>query len=222
MIYEVAKLINEMGLAKPTLKLVKGTSEMILDAYQPEAKEAFGSKIVSEYGAAESGLIAFECPNGNMHINMEDVIVEIDDEGEIIVTHLASYSFPIIRYKLGDAVKLSDETCKCGRAQPIISEIVGRKGSVVVGENNSYPALTFYYVFKNLAIQKSVLLNYKAVQKERGHVDLFLEGIDNSRYETAIMDELVKYFNHDVNFTVRFVKNLTKQRKKTQYFESTL
>lgn len=63
-------------------------------------EKAFGAKIISEYGAAESGLIAYECPEcGNMHINMENVIVE-ESEGEIVVTNLLSRSFPIIRYKL--------------------------------------------------------------------------------------------------------------------------
>lgn len=222
MIFESAKLINEMELKKPSLKLVKGTSEMILDAYQSDAIKAFGRKIVSEYGAAEAGLIAFECPEGNMHINIENVIVEIDAEGDILITNLSSYSFPIIRYKLGDSVTLSEESCKCGRAHPVIKEIAGRKGSVVVGMNSKYPALTFYYVFKNLAIQNSVFLNYKAVQTESGAVDLFLEGTKNSQYETVIMDELTKYFNNDIIFTLKFVKNFSRQAKKTQYFESRL
>ena len=122
-----SKTINKLGLEKLKLTMVKGTSEMILDAYQDASKEAFGCKIVSEYGAAETGLIAFECPNGNMHINVENVIVELDNDGEIIVTNLASYSFPVIRYKLSVAVTLSDVQCSCGRAHPVITEVVGLK-----------------------------------------------------------------------------------------------
>ena len=222
MIYEVAKTINELGLEKPELKMIKGTSEMILDVYQAEAKAAFGCKIVSEYGAAESGLIAFECPEGNMHINVESVIVEVDEENEIMVTNLASYSFPVIRYKLGDTVTLSEEPCSCGRAHPVIKEVVGRKGATVYGGNKTFPALTFYYVFKNLAIQKSLILNYKAVQKEKGIVDLYIEGMDNRRIETDIQDELKKYFNNDIDFNLLFVKAFEHKRKQSQYFESKL
>lgn len=220
MIYEVAGIINKLGLKKPDLKMVKGTSEMIHDVYQIAAQEAFGSKIVSEYGAAESGLIAFECPNGSMHINMENVIVEVDDESEIIVTNLASYSFPIIRYKLGDTITLSNEHCPCGRAHPVIREVIGRKGITVYGKCGSYPALTFYYVFKNLAIQSCLIINYKAVQKVEGAVDIYIEGIKNNVYEKIILDELIKYFKDDIQFNLLFVKEFERNRKKNQYFES--
>ncbi len=220
MIYEVAKIINELDIEMPALRLVKGTSEMILDVYQAESVKAFGRKIASEYGAAESGLIAFECQEGNMHINVEDVIIEVDEDGGIIVTNLASYSYPVIRYKLGDVVTLSDEVCSCGRAHPIIKDIMGRKGSSVYGISNTYPALTFYYVFKNLAIEKSILLNYKAVQLEKGFVDLYIEGTSNAKHETVLMTELVKYFTEDITFDIHYANAFDKQRKKTQYFES--
>lgn len=222
MIYEVAKIINEMNIEMQPLKLVKGTSEMILDIYQVESEKAFGRKITSEYGAAESGLIAFECPQGNMHINIENIITEVDENGEIIVTNLASYSYPVIRYKLGDVVSLSEGTCRCGRAHPVIKDILGRKGSSVYGKLNTYPALTFYYVFKNLALNNLVLLNYKAIQAERELVNIYIEGLDNKQYENILEDELVKYFSNDVIFKITYVNRFDKHRKKSQYFESLL
>lgn len=222
MIYEVAKIINQMDIDGPPLKLVKGTSEMILDAYQEESKKAFGRSITSEYGAAESGLIAFECPKGNMHINVENVIIEVDSENEIIVTNLASYSYPVIRYKLGDVVTLSDEKCSCGRGHPILKDIMGRKGSSVLGISKTYPALTFYYVFKNLALNEAVLLNYKVVQKERGFTTIFIEGKVNNKYENIIMNELIKYFSDDIDFKITYVNAFDREKKKSQYFESLL
>jgi phenylacetate-CoA ligase len=219
MIFEAARIINQLGLDKPRLMMVKGTSEMILDVYRDETRKAFGSSIVSEYGAAESGLIAFECPSGSMHINMEDVIVEVE-EGDIIVTNLASYSFPIIRYRLGDQVTLSDERCRCGREHPIIREVMGRRGVTVVGATGRYPALTFYYVFKNLALRHSVLLNYKAVQDQPGAVSLDIQGGENRRYEPLVRVELEKYFGRDLTFDIRFVAAFERTRRKAQYFES--
>lgn len=222
MIYEVAKIINESDVDIPRLDLVKGTSEMILDAYQPEAKDAFGRRIVSEYGAAEAGLIAFECPEGRMHTNIEDVIVEVDSGGAAIVTNLASRSFPVIRYRLGDAVRVSDDVCPCGRQHPVIDEVVGRRGATVVGASKRYPALTFYYVFKNIALRDSVLLNYRAVQDEPGSVLLEIEGPNNGRHEPVVRAELEKYFESDVSFEIRFVPRLERGPGKMQYFESLL
>ena len=77
-IYEVAQIALELGYTPkdfPQLKLVKGTSEKIYDYYHDPVREAFGHKIVSEYGAAETGIIAFECPHGKMHVNEEGVII---------------------------------------------------------------------------------------------------------------------------------------------------
>ena len=221
MIYEVAKALNEMDLAPIPLKLVKGTSEMILDAYQPIAERAFGTRIVSEYGAAEAGLIAFECPNGNMHVNVENVVLETDDFGDLLVTNLSSFSFPIIRYRLGDSVTLSNSSCPCGRQHMTIRDIAGRRGATVLGYSASYPALTFYYVFKNLALQKNILLNYKASQSLQGTVELIIEGEKNSVYTPDINKELHKYFGQDINFKIRFVDRFSLETKKTQYFEST-
>lgn len=222
MVYEVAKIINQLEIDAPRLRMVKGTSEMILDVYQSEAERAFRTRIVSEYGAAEAGLIAFECPSGMMHINIEDVIVELNGADDIVVTNLASYSFPIIRYRLGDQIKLSNETCPCGRQHPIIDEVLGRRGASVVGQTGRYPALTFYYVFKNLAIAHAILLNYKAVQNTAGAVSLDIEGIDNRRHEPLVRLELEKYFGQDLVFDIRFLPVFQRARVKTQYFESRL
>lgn len=64
-----------------------------------------------------------------MHINMENVILE-EVNGEAVVTNLLSRSFPIIRYKLGDYIKLAPESfkCKCGRAHPVLLDVLGRVG----------------------------------------------------------------------------------------------
>ena len=84
---EIAQKVNSQQFIKPlNLKMVKGTSEKIYERYQDEIKKAFGQKMISEYGAAETGIIAFECPSGNMHINMEGVIVEEINE-EIIINY---------------------------------------------------------------------------------------------------------------------------------------
>ncbi|MDM7859646.1 hypothetical protein QTP81_03365 [Alteromonas sp. ASW11-36] len=222
MIYQIAKKVNQLGIKLDDIKMVKGTSEMILDAYQPEVKQAFGRKMISEYGAAESGLIAFECPQGNMHINMESVIVETDENNEVIITNLASLSFPIIRYRLGDCVTLSEQQCACGRAHPIIADIMGRKGASIKGNEQQYPALTFYYVFKNIAMEHGVLINYKARQETLGHVDITLEGKPNEQWQTLIAAEMDKYFGQDLAYKLTYTERFEEQVKKQQYFESTL
>ena len=219
MIYEVAKIVNKMNLdGKYNLKMIKGTSEKIYENYHNEVNKAFGLKIISEYGAAETGLIAFECEKGNMHINVENVIVEIED-GEIIVTNLLSKSFPIIRYKLGDKVTLSDPDfiCSCGRNHPVIIDILGRVGKKIIGYQKKYPSLMFYYVFKNLAVNSNIVLNYQAVQNENGKVTLLIEQPDNDPSK-LLQNELYKYFSDDIDFTVKYEQNFHVKEGKLKDF----
>lgn len=224
MIYEAAKIINK--LEHPIdfdLKMVKGTSEKIFDTYQDETQKAFGKKIVSEYGSCESGLIAYECPEGgHMHIAMENVYVE-EVDGEIVITNLMFRSFPIIRYRLGDAIKLapSDFKCQCGRSHPIILDVLGRIGKNVIGKNNKYPSLTFYYIFKNIALTKGVNLNYQAIQNEVGNIELNIEQ-NSPELLSDLQHELVKYFNSDVSFSIHWGTKLHAMDGKLRDFVTTL
>lgn len=210
MIYELAKIVNKLNIGGrdffKDLKMVKGTSEKIYDSYQQEAQKAFGKKIVSEYGSMETGIIAFECPEGgNMHIAMEHVIVE-EENGEIIVTNLLSQSFPIIRYKLGDVVTLAPSgfKCKCGREHKVIHNIIGRVGKKVYGKANTYPSLTFYYVFKNLTLSSGHVLNYQSVQERAGEITLKIEQAKNNDCHEKLLKELHKYFGDDLDFNILY------------------
>lgn len=216
MIYETAKVINNNSLGTFKLKMVKGTSEKIYNSYQHEAKKAFGKKIISEYGSAETGLIAFECPCGNMHIAMENVIVE-EENNEAIITNLMSDSFPIIRYKLGDYIELDEgKKCECGMEHKIVKSVLGRVGKSIHGYKQKYPSLVLYYIFKNLTLNYGVILNYQAIQKERGNLIIYLDNTFDNKTESLIEKECFNYFNDDVkviiiNNTIK--KNYESKRK---------
>lgn len=200
MIYESAKLINRNKLPKPSqLKMVLGTSEKILEVYKGEVEQAFGLKLTSEYGATETGIIAFECMEGNMHITMEGVLVEAVDN-EIVVTNLQMKSFPVIRYKLGDYIKLSTgkNICKCGMAHPVIEEVTGRIGETIYGFEHQYPSLYCYYIFKNLSKKHSLNLNYEVVQKEKGTLLFYIEQDFSEKEQHLINSEVKKYFKNDM------------------------
>lgn len=224
MLYQTAKLINERNLEKPNqLKMVKGTSEKILESYQKEAKKAFGLKIISEYGATESGIIAFECPHGNMHLNMEGVIVE-EVDGEILVTNLQMKSFPIIRYRLGDYIELApkDETCACGKNHRILREVTGRVGANVFGKENIYPSLYFYYIFKNLVKTNNLKLNYQVVQNQKGFLIFKIEQIIDETEILLLQQEITKYFKEDMDIEILKGTKLLSTQGKFKSFISKL
>jgi len=221
-IYQVAKLINEKNLPKPQkLKMVKGTSEKIYPHYHQETLRAFGHKIIGEYGAAESGLIAFECPQGNLHIATEGVLVE-EVDNEIIVTNLIMKSFPIIRYKLGDYIRLkpADYKCACGMEHPVIEEITGRIGKNVYGKSGIYPSLYFYYVFKNLEKNHNIKLSYQVLQKEKGKLEFYFERRLTTEEENALKQEMNALFGNDINYSWRVKEKIFDKQGKFKDFIS--
>lgn len=220
MIYEVAKRVNvkKGDWAFPHLRMIKGTSEKIFDKYRDEVKTAFGVPIISEYGAAEAGIIAFECPSGAMHVNMETVIVE-EENNEILVTNLVSKSFPIIRYKLGDYIRLDKTSqCTCGMQHEIVSEVLGRVGKVIYGKVSQYPSLTLYYVFKNLAMEYGLILNYQATQSRQGHLIIRIEGPLKESHRQTLRKEIEKYFALDLDVHIKDMEDLhTRKGKKADF-----
>lgn len=223
MIYEVAKRVNALDLGKDiNLLMVKGTSEKIYESYQPEVIKAFGKRMISEYGAAETGIIAFECPQGQMHINTEGVVVEVEDN-EILVTNLLSYSFPIIRYRLGDGITLApaDYQCPCGRQHPVITDVQGRVGKLIHGQSGTYPSLTLYYIFKNIDQNHGIELNYQAHQNEKGKLLFKIEQEDEG-HKGLIDIEVVKYFGNDIDYQIEFGQKLHTMDGKLKDFVTTI
>lgn len=222
MIYQVSKIINSSENKQykfKKLKMIKGTSEKIFENYKVEAKKAFGLPIISEYGAAEAGIIAFECPCGNMHIAMENVIVE-SKNGEAIITNLLSKSFPIIRYKLGDYIELDMETkCECNMEHGIVKSVLGRVGSVIYGKKNIYPTLTLYYIFKNLAAQ-DIVINYQAIQNTKETLDIYIEKELTDKERDKLKKEIIKYFKDDVECEVHEKSEIKRDKGKLKDFIS--
>lgn len=219
MIYEVAKLANRKGVNLKNIKLIKGTSEKIYPHYCSETIKAFGNKIISEYGSAESGIIAFECPAGNMHLNEETCIVECID-GKAIVTNLVAMSFPTLRYDLGDYIEISDTECDCGRKHKVLKEVTGRVGKNIIGFNNNYPSLTLYYVFKNIALESGLELTYRCEQHTVGFLVVYLEVEITESLVSLLDSEFSKYFKNDMKCEYIEKSTVRIKGRKLKDFES--
>lgn len=168
--------VDDLGIA-----VVFVTSERLYDHQRELIERAFACPVANGYGGRDAGFIAHECPEGGMHVTAEDIIVEIVDEqgvvlpvgqqGEIVVTHLATGDFPFVRYPTGDVGSLSDAVCRCGRGLPLMGEIDGRTtdflrspdGTVVHGLALIYvlreiPEITEFKIIQETLTQVSLLL----------------------------------------------------------------
>jgi phenylacetate-CoA ligase len=225
MIFEVAQMAEEMGFGPkdfPNLKMVKGTSEKIYDYYQELAKRVFGHKIISEYGSAEGGIHAFECPEGYMHINEENVILE-EVDGAAIVTNLNAYSLPILRYKIGDAISIDHNfACLCGRKSGVVLEVLGRVGKKIIGKQNNFPSLTLYYIFKNIAIAKGVDIQYQAQQMEKGKLTIKVTRKLSEEEKLWVYEQCGVYFKTDMEVSLLENQEIHDKKGKLKDFISHL
>lgn len=100
---------------------------------------AFGARIVEHYSSKEMGQGAHPCELGTLHVNEENVLLEILDEhdlpcspgqtGRVVVTPFYSTAQPLIRYDQGDLARFGTP-CACGRTSRTLQKIVGRVSAI--------------------------------------------------------------------------------------------
>lgn len=135
-VYEICKVADSQGLKlENSVKVFFTTSETVLPEHKDVIGRVLGCKLVDQYASSEGAPFIYECEHGNMHIHPLTGIFEVVDEnmkpsneGEIIVTSFTTFGTPLIRYRIGDRIKLADENkkCECGSLFPIVDKIDGR------------------------------------------------------------------------------------------------
>jgi phenylacetate-CoA ligase len=154
----LARLILDQGLSVPPLKAIITTSEKVTASMRQVMERAFGCRVYEEYSTVENAIFASECEQGRLHVSPDVAVVEIlrpdgsacdpGEVGEVVVTSLARTYQPLIRFRLGDLAAWDTAPCPCGRAMPVIQEVVGRIEDVVIGPDGRQ-MVRFHGVFVN-------------------------------------------------------------------------
>lgn len=204
----------------PTLKACFVTSEMLFETDKKLLEKQFGIPIISEYGASELDLIAFENPKGEWQINSETLFVEILDEnnnpvphgteGKVVITSLFNKANPFIRYEIGD-IGILDE--KSTPQKPILKKLIGRTNDIaMLPSGKKSPGLTFYYVTKSIIeddgnVKEFIIKQTKLDTFEIEYVaekELILEQIQK------IKEAIDLYLEPNLNFT--FIRKTVLER----------
>jgi phenylacetate-CoA ligase len=117
-------------------RFLVGGSETMTPFFRSEIRRGFGSPVLDTYICQEAGMVAWECPTSGLYHLLDDtLIIEVlrngvpcapGEEGEVVITSLVSRAMPIIRYRLGDIVKIAPGGCPCGRPGPAFERILGK------------------------------------------------------------------------------------------------
>lgn len=209
-------LMSDLGI-----KVAFVTSERLYDDQRNLIAATFGCKVANGYGGRDAGFIAHECPAGGMHITAEDIIVELIDadggvvadgtSGEIVVTHLATRDFPLIRYRTGDVAVRDTRACVCGRGLPLLREIQGRSTDFVVAADGTVMhGLALVYVVRDMPGVQA----FKIVQESRQRTTVLL--VDDGSFDRARRADIIAGFKRrlgeSVDVNVEFVAHIPAEK----------
>ena len=140
---ELVELAAQQRQGRLALKLkgIWSGGETLSQRDRADIAGAFGCPVIDDYGASEFLSIAFDCGCGSLHLNSDWVILEaVDRDGRpvpegttswtVLLTNLANFIQPIIRYDLGDSVTFLPEPCPCGSPLPAI-RVDGRRDDTI-------------------------------------------------------------------------------------------
>lgn len=226
-----AHFIKEKGIeisqCKP--KVVFSTAEKLYPHQKELISSAFDCPVANEYGCAEFGIIAFECPKNHLHISSDNVYLEIinpDSQGvgQVIITGLRNYTMPLIRYQLDDLAKVDVSVCDCEVTLPRIEIMAGRNNDIIkTPEGKIVHSEILAYINRNLEKKGYGLKEFKIIQKA---IDLLLVMVvKNNQQEGRIIELLTEQIRENISSQMivnfEFVEKIPlEQSGKARYFVS--
>lgn len=142
-IYLIAQQVIESSRVGEFMpKVFMCTGETLEDYQRDVIKTAFpGSIVLNQYASAEGAPFITQDIKGNLVVNTDSGVFEFFRPGtmepakpgeiaELVVTSFTTHAFPLIRYRIGDTVRLSDQ-CSKDCPMPIVSGIYGRRDDLV-------------------------------------------------------------------------------------------
>jgi phenylacetate-CoA ligase len=146
--------------ARPPFRLrcIVTTSEVLTAGDRMLLEDVFEAPVFNEYGCGEVGTIAHECEHGRLHLNEENMVVEVLDgetacapgqKGELVITELNNSAMPLIRYRTGDFGAISPHPCPCGRTLAVLDQVFGRAYDFVsTADGKQFHGEFLMYIFE--------------------------------------------------------------------------
>jgi phenylacetate-coenzyme A ligase PaaK-like adenylate-forming protein len=143
LLHDLARHIENGQLTlQPELRQVVNISERLMPPARKRYAKLFGAPVLDDYAMGECLFLTSGCPtSGGMHVNADWAILEVVDENnepvpdgekgaKVLVTNLANYVQPFIRYEVGDIVTMAKQQCDCGSNMPLVERVDGRDSDV--------------------------------------------------------------------------------------------
>lgn len=185
---------------KPGVVITGG--ELLTDEIRKKLSNKFNCYVQTHYSCTEAGEIACECDEKHLHINEDWVIVEPVDmnnnpvgynvlSNKVLITNLANYIQPFIRYELTDRVIVHNEKCKCGKNTCWL-EIEGRTDDILEFENGILIApMSFYKILEEI----KGIVRFQLIQRSYRKLELRLVADEKEAMFDKAKKQLQEFLN---------------------------
>lgn len=180
-VYDICVMAKERGLSfKGRVKAFFPTAETILPQHRAVIGEVLGCPLIDQYASSEGAPFILQCEAGQLHIHPLTGVFEVVDEklqpaqeGEILVTSFSTRGTPLIRYRIGDRIKLASkgEHCTCGSHFPLVEYIDGRSSDYIWSAENGKVNLGNV---SNCSKDAPGIICFQVVQEKKSVIDVKL------------------------------------------------
>jgi len=229
-VFEFAKFCQKNSLNIDFLKAIWVTAAPLPESSRTFMEGVLHAPVYDQYGCAEVFWISAECKKReSMHVLADIRYLEVLDNtytsvatevyGDITITDLENYAFPLIRYKNGDRGRYLNQTCSCGLSFPIIDKIDGRVSDIL--EFKSGKVIPAHHLVSLFDSNPKAIKDFQVFQHKNHSLTLFCvlpypdstgticeQKVDYLKkltdYEVPVSLEIVDYIGHDDGKT-RFI-----------------
>src|SRR5262249_31314207 len=135
--------------------IVAGEPGGSIAATRAKIESSWGVRVFDHTGMKEICALGIECPALPYRVHLIETrriaqVIEphtsrptaAGEPGEMVITKLARWGIPVIRYRTGDLVQVDTHACTCGRAWTRLKGgILGRVDDmIIIRGNNLHPA----------------------------------------------------------------------------------
>ena len=141
----IAEALEREGIEPGELSLELGLfgAEPWSEAMRAQIERRLGLRARNFYGLSEiiGPGVSAECEEAaGAHLIEDHFLCEVVD-GELVITTLTKEALPLIRYRTGDVVTVTDEPCACGRTLARMGPVSGRRDDMLILRGvNLYPS----------------------------------------------------------------------------------
>lgn len=179
----------------------------VLDPYtKKQIEQTFDCHVLGLYTGTESGVIAFQCPHGNFHVQADLVHIDaVDSNGEsvssgehghVVVTRLYGWGTPVLRYTgMDDIITPLDGECECGMHSPMIKNVEGRSvDSIVIPDGRIFPAATFTLIPGEVAQETGVdiIHRFQIIQHKKDAIEIRVIINEGLREQVQDIDGMIQ------------------------------